>query len=60
MGTQAGCAAVTVALYFYYRWQNKKRDERRGLPKENESSFMSQDAWADVTDQKNPRFSYCY
>jgi hypothetical protein len=60
MGTQAGCAAVTVVLYLYYRWQNKRRDGRKGPSKQNESAFMSQDAWANMTDRENPQFRYCY
>jgi hypothetical protein len=60
MGTQAGCAAVTVSLYLYYRWQNKRRDAIMGVAKEDESAFMSQDAWATTTDRENPQFRYCY
>jgi hypothetical protein len=60
MSTQSGCAAVTIALYFYYRWQNSQRDKTRGVVKEDESAFMSPDVWATLTDKENPRFRYCY
>lgn len=60
MGTQAGCAVVTVALYFYYRWQNKRRDRRRGATKEDESIFMSPEVWVTMTDKENQQFRYCY
>jgi H+/gluconate symporter-like permease len=60
MGTQAGCAAVTITLYFYYRWQNKRRDVKCGMVKEDESAFMSPEAWASLTDTENMQFRYCY
>jgi hypothetical protein len=60
MSTQAGCAAVTITLYFYYRWQNNRRDKARGVAKEDESAFMSPESWATLTDKENMRFRYCY
>ncbi|KAH7074784.1 allantoate permease [Paraphoma chrysanthemicola] len=60
MGTQAGCAAVTIALYFYYRWQNRQRDASQGVVKEEEDAFMSAEVWAALTDRENVRFRYCY
>lgn len=60
MGTQAGCAVVTIVLYAYYRWQNSVRDKRRGEVEEDEGKFMSRDAWATVTDKENEMFRYCY
>lgn len=60
MGTQAGCAVVTVLLYIYYRVQNSRRDRRQGASKENESVFMSPEVWATTTDRENQRFRYSY
>ncbi|KAF1962096.1 major facilitator superfamily transporter [Byssothecium circinans] len=60
MGTQAGCAVVTVMLYVYYRWQNKTKDGMRGIAKEDESAFMSAETWAIMTDRENRDFRYCY
>lgn len=60
MGTQAGCAVVTITLFLYYRWENQRRDNRRGAVKEDESAFMTQEVWATMTDRENQRFRYCY
>jgi hypothetical protein len=60
MGTQAGCAIVTVTLYCYYRWENARRDKSRGAVKGDESAFMSQDVWSTLTDKENGRFRYSY
>lgn len=57
MGTQAGCAFVTVCLFAYYKWANKKRSDRS---KETEESFMSPDVWSTLTDRENKQFRYSY
>ncbi|KAH6605879.1 hypothetical protein Trco_005032 [Trichoderma cornu-damae] len=57
MGTQAGCAATTFALFLYYVWSNKRRSDRS---KENEEQFMSPETWATLTDKKNKMFRYSY
>ncbi|KAL6696483.1 major facilitator superfamily domain-containing protein [Trichoderma pleuroticola] len=57
MGTQAGCAATTFALFLYYVWCNKKRGDRS---KENEEQFMSPEVWATMTDKENKMFRYSY
>jgi hypothetical protein len=57
MGTQAGCAVVTITLFGYYVWMNK----RRGLPTvEPEESYTSLDAWKRQTDKENKSFRYVY
>ena len=60
MGTQAGCAVVTVTLYCYYRWENTRRDESKGVSKEDESAYMAPEIWSTLTDKENRRFRYCY
>jgi MFS family permease len=60
MGTQAGCAVVTVALYVYYRWQNQRRDRGQGEVRVGEESFMSKDAWNTGTDREDAGFRYSY
>lgn len=60
MGTQAGCAVVTVVLYVYYRWQNQRRDRRQGEVRVGEESFMSKDAWNTGTDREDAGFRYSY
>ncbi|KAF1929735.1 MFS general substrate transporter [Didymella exigua CBS 183.55] len=41
MGTQAGCAIVTVLLYGYYRWQDARRGGKKGEVQIGEEAFMS-------------------
>ncbi|OLN96782.1 Thiamine pathway transporter THI73-like protein 1 [Colletotrichum chlorophyti] len=56
MGTQAGCAIVTLALYGYYRWENK----RRGAVKQSEDAYMAPEVWTSMTDKENKQFRYTY
>jgi hypothetical protein len=57
MGTQAGCAVVTITLFGYYAWMNK----RRGLSSiEQEEPSTSLDAWKRQTDKENKGFKYVY
>jgi H+/gluconate symporter-like permease len=60
MGTQAGCAAVTIVLFGYYVWENRKRDAKEGKLKESEDKFMEAGAWATTTDKEDKEFRYCY
>uniref|UniRef100_A0A8H7KCG2 Major facilitator superfamily (MFS) profile domain-containing protein n=1 Tax=Bionectria ochroleuca TaxID=29856 RepID=A0A8H7KCG2_BIOOC len=57
MGTQAGCAATTFALFLYYTWQNKRRGSRT---ERSESDFLSPEAWSTMTDSENKQFRYIY
>ncbi|KAK1998007.1 major facilitator superfamily transporter [Colletotrichum falcatum] len=56
MGTQAGCAVVTLALYAYYRFENK----RRGATKQSEDAYMAPEVWQSMTDRENKSFRYTY
>lgn len=56
MGTQAGCALTTFLLFLYYVWQNKKRTSEG----EQEESYLSPEAWANMTDKENKTFRYAY
>ncbi|KAF3032862.1 hypothetical protein E8E12_002930 [Didymella heteroderae] len=60
MGTQAGCAVVTIVLYGYYRWQNARRDRKRGKVQTREEDFMSKGAWSTGTDREDEEFRYSY
>jgi H+/gluconate symporter-like permease len=60
MGTQAGCAIVTIALYGYYRWENRRRDKRDQVLEKGEEGFLERETWATVTDRENPQFRYVY
>ncbi|CAM1501410.1 Fc.00g105720.m01.CDS01 [Cosmosporella sp. VM-42] len=57
MGTQAGCAATTFALFIYYVWANKKRGARN---KQMEDEYMSPEVWSTMTDRENKLFRYTY
>ncbi|OAQ78759.1 MFS transporter [Purpureocillium lilacinum] len=57
MGTQAGCALTTFALFLYYVWANKRRNDRS---KQQEEAFMSPEVWANMTDKENKHFRYTY
>lgn len=62
VGTQAGCAAVTVALFAYYVWQNRRRGllGKRGGDGVGEDAYLEREAWARMTDRENRRFRYSY
>ncbi|KND90632.1 Thiamine pathway transporter THI73 [Tolypocladium ophioglossoides CBS 100239] len=57
MGTQAGCAVTTFALFAYYVWANKRRNDRSEA---QEQSFMNPEVWASMTDKENKHFRYTY
>ena len=57
MGTQAGCALTTFALFMYYVWANKRRDDRT---KQVEDAYMSPEVWSTMTDKENKHFRYTY
>ncbi|KAK0386674.1 hypothetical protein NLU13_6509 [Sarocladium strictum] len=57
MGTQAGCAATTFALFMYYLWNNKRRG---GRSEQTEEAFMSPESWTTMTDRENKNFRYSY
>ncbi|GJD03602.1 Major facilitator superfamily transporter [Colletotrichum higginsianum IMI 349063] len=56
MGTQAGCALVTLALYAYYRLENK----RRGAVAQSEDAYLAPEVWQSMTDRENKSFRYTY
>ncbi|KAK4224218.1 putative allantoate protein [Podospora fimiseda] len=58
MATQAGCALVTFALFLYYSWQNKRRNNL--AENENEEAYMEPEVWARMTDKENKSFRYTY
>lgn len=60
MGTQAGCAITTFALFAYYFWANKRRDARDSRSRGVEDSFMDPEVWASLTDKENKLFRYTY
>ncbi|KAK3994255.1 putative allantoate protein [Cladorrhinum sp. PSN332] len=58
MATQAGCALVTLVLFAYYTWQNKRRNNL--AENENEEAYMEPEVWARMTDKENKSFRYSY
>ncbi|PFH54931.1 hypothetical protein XA68_11655 [Ophiocordyceps unilateralis] len=57
MGTQAGCALVTILLFLYYVQANRRRNDRS---RQQEEAFMSPEVWATMTDKENKQFRYSY
>ncbi|KAF4595534.1 MFS transporter [Ophiocordyceps camponoti-floridani] len=57
MGTQAGCALVTILLFLYYVQANRRRNDRS---RQQEEAFMSPEVWATMTDKENRQFRYSY
>ncbi|KEY72298.1 hypothetical protein S7711_00986 [Stachybotrys chartarum IBT 7711] len=57
MGTQAGCALVTVSLFLYYAWENKRRDNKGQV---SEEAYMAPETWTNMTDKENKMFRYSY
>ncbi|KAJ6016662.1 hypothetical protein N7451_000041 [Penicillium sp. IBT 35674x] len=57
LATQAAAAAVTVVLYLYYRWANRRRDQKQGPVNE---TLINEIKWAGLTDKKNTCFRYAY
>lgn len=55
--TQAGSALVTIVLFFYYVWANKRRASRARM---TEDQFLDKEAWKRMTDKENPNFRYEY
>lgn len=59
LATQAAGAFVTVVLFGYYVWANKRKDSKEtGDVAEGRDSKA--DAWNNVTDKENKRFRYVY
>lgn len=57
LATQAAAAVLSVVLFFYYVWQNKRRDQSKGRVDEN---MIAETKWAGLTDKENPYFRYAY
>ncbi|KAJ5587984.1 uncharacterized protein N7459_003749 [Penicillium hispanicum] len=57
LATQAGAAVLSVVLFLYYLWENRRRDQTRGSVTE---SMIDETKWAGLTDKENPHFRYAY
>ncbi|CAI7664789.1 unnamed protein product [Penicillium bialowiezense] len=57
LATQAAAAVLSVLLFVYYRWQNRRRDQTKGPVDEN---MIDETKWAGLTDRQNPSFRYVY
>lgn len=57
LATQAGAAVVSVLLFLYYMYQNRRRDQKVGDVNE---SMIDETKWAGLTDRQNPSFRYVY
>lgn len=57
LATQAAAAVLSAVLFFYYVWQNKRRDQSKGRVDE---TMIAETKWAGLTDKENPYFRYAY
>lgn len=57
LATQAGAAVVSVVLFLYYKYQNRRRDQKVGHVNED---MIDETKWAGLTDRQNPSFRYVY
>ncbi|KAK2738250.1 hypothetical protein FQN57_007113 [Myotisia sp. PD_48] len=70
LATQAAGAVVTVVLFLYYVWANRRKDKVRAeqnltiiSEKEDapsDSSSTEENGWDNLTDKENLRFRYVY
>ncbi|KAJ5768780.1 hypothetical protein N7520_003339 [Penicillium odoratum] len=54
LATQASAAVLTIVLFLYYCWENRRRD-RRGAVTE---AIVDEVKWSGLTDKDNPQFRY--
>ncbi|KAJ5782865.1 hypothetical protein N7457_004639 [Penicillium paradoxum] len=57
LATQAAAAMLSVVLFGYYMWQNRRRDQTKGRVDDN---MVNETKWAGLTDRQNPSFRYVY
>ncbi|CAM6109359.1 unnamed protein product [Calypogeia fissa] len=61
LATQAGGAVVTVVLFAYYVWANRRKERRqRKLGIEGVQIDALEDTWGNLTDNENVEFRYVY
>ncbi|PLB52387.1 putative allantoate permease [Aspergillus steynii IBT 23096] len=59
LATQAAAGVLSVVLWQYYVWENKRRD--RAQAGQSEQEAVSNDtAWVGLTDKENKNFRYVY
>ncbi|KAL1954074.1 hypothetical protein VTO42DRAFT_1762 [Malbranchea cinnamomea] len=65
LATQAAAAVMSVVLFGYYKWENRRRDtqydgaDSTPAP-ERERQAAHPEAWAGLTDKENTKFRYVY
>lgn len=57
LATQAAAAVLSVVLFLYYLWQNRRRDQTKGHV---DKTRIDETKWAGLTDKQNPSFRYVY
>ncbi|KAJ5312346.1 hypothetical protein PENANT_c011G00027 [Penicillium antarcticum] len=57
LATQAAAAVLSVVLFIYYMWENRRRDQTKG---EVDETMIDETKWAGLTDKQNPSFRYVY
>lgn len=57
LATQAAAAVLSVVLFGYYFFVNRRRDEQKGHV---DDGMVDETKWAGLTDKENPHFRYAY
>jgi MFS family permease len=57
LATQAAAAFLSVVLFAYYFFVNRRRDEHKGHV---DDGMVDETKWAGLTDKENPHFRYAY
>jgi len=57
LATQAAAAFLSVILFAYYFFENRRRDQKMGCVDEG---MIDETKWAGLTDKENPHFRYAY
>ncbi|EAW08963.1 putative MFS transporter [Aspergillus clavatus NRRL 1] len=62
LATQAGASVLSVVLFLYYVWENKRRDRQQSVTANGGEEQLAQDEtkWAGLTDRENKNFRYVY
>lgn len=56
LATQGGAAVLSVFLFIYYIFENRRRDQKKTV----DESMIDETKWAGLTDKQNLYFRYAY
>jgi hypothetical protein len=56
LATQAASGVLAVILFFYYAWENRRRDRIQAVNDDVDDDTADVVAWGGLTDKENKRF----